>query len=177
MRITRHDRARLRVLGLGFKVWGGLGFDEEGDDNSLTGGAMEAPLVHTAHLGVQRTQRKHPLSLTAAAQDARALLERSIRASALARVRMEDAERARDQLEEAIRRRRELSEEIWTISCRMCGAAAQVARLAREAGTPPERMVILLKDIVESNGLEPKLEQELERQIVEWGIVGYYDAA
>lgn len=112
-----------------------------------------------------------------AARDAQSLLDRALRALALARVRVEDARRAWDRLEETITRTRELSDDLNYVSARLCGATGQVARLARAAGTPPERMVALLKDIVESSALGPTLEVEIERQVIEWGIDAYYAAA
>ena len=112
-----------------------------------------------------------------AARDAESLLDRALRAVALARVRVEDSRRAWDRLEETITRTRELSDELNYDSARLCGATGQFARLARADGTPPERMVVLLKDIVERSALGPTLAAEIERQVVEWGIDAYYAAA
>lgn len=126
-------------------------------------------------------ERSAPLGVTQllgrAARDAQALLDRALRAVALARVRVEDARRAWDRLDDTIARTRELSDELNYDSARLCGATGQVARLARAEGTPPERMVVLLKDIVARSALGPTLEAEIERQVIEWGIDAYYTAA
>jgi len=113
----------------------------------------------------------------AAPQESRVLLDRAIRALALAKRRVEEARQAASRLDEVISRGRELVNELAPMSYWVREATGVVARLERRQGAPPERMVIALKDIVEDTDLDPTVKHEIKRQVIEWGIDAYYAAA
>lgn len=118
-----------------------------------------------------------------------ALLERAIKAIATSRQRVADyatglerllAEKVRfEQLRDDYDALSRELESGVSLAQELERSAKAVAREERVAGSPPEHMLVLLKDIVAKAApysLDPRFHRELEADVVRWGIEAYYAA-
>jgi hypothetical protein len=110
------------------------------------------------------------------AGDLRHLAATALRAIATAQTRRAQYEAARTQLAAAMDRSEYLCEQHRILLEALHGTIAALAREQREAGHSAVQMIRLLHEIVDDAAVDRTTKQEVERQVVEWGINAYYAA-
>ena len=106
----------------------------------------------------------------------RALAERALRAIATSQDLRARYEQLQGRLVDAIGWREQLREQSGDLRRELRSCVASVAREERALGHSAAQVVELLHEIVNSAGLDRSNKQELQTQVLEWGIGEYYAA-
>lgn len=107
---------------------------------------------------------------------ARLLAERALRAIADAQMLRAQFESARSRLIAAQARAEQIRTDQTALWNELRARIESLAREERAAGRAPERMLVLLKELIDTAGFDRPLRSEIEPDVMRWGIDAFYAA-
>jgi hypothetical protein len=107
---------------------------------------------------------------------ARELAERALRSLAEAQELRSTSYSARSRLMVAHRLAEQLRNGQLDIWDNLRQGVESLARVERASGRAPERMVVLLKELIDRAGIDSALRREIEADVIRWGIDAFYAA-